>query len=45
MRDSLKTTKINYSKFETGNKKVIEGAKQLDKMSVLLDKYESKYFK
>lgn len=45
MRDSLKTTKINYYKFETGNKKVIEGAKQLDKMSALLDKYESKYFK
>ncbi|MEK3699753.1 hypothetical protein NYE33_22505 [Paenibacillus sp. FSL R10-2199] len=45
MRDSLKTTKINYSKFETGNKKVIEGAKQLDKAGILVDKYKSKYIK
>lgn len=45
MRDSLKTTKINYSKFEAGYNKVGEGVKQLDKAELLLDNYIRKYIK
>ncbi|AIQ58814.1 hypothetical protein [Paenibacillus borealis] len=45
MRDSLKTTKINYSKFNAGEKKGAEGIKKLDKAGMLLDKYKSKYIK
>ncbi|ETT32905.1 hypothetical protein C162_30944 [Paenibacillus sp. FSL R7-269] len=45
MRDSLKTTKINYPKFEAGYNKVGEGVKQLDKAELLLDNYIRKYIK
>jgi hypothetical protein len=45
MRDSLKTTKINYSKFDIGYKKVGDGVKQLNKASMLVDKYKGKYLK
>ncbi|MBP2111348.1 hypothetical protein [Paenibacillus silagei] len=45
MRDSLKTTKINYSKFEAGYNKVGEGVKQLNKAELLMDNYGSKYIK
>lgn len=45
MRDSLKTTKIDYSKFYAGNKKVKEGSIKLDKLEILMDNYKMKYFK
>ena len=45
MRDSLKTTKINWSKFNAGEKKRAEGIKQLNKSEMLLDKYAIKYVK
>lgn len=45
MRDSLKTTKINWSKFNAGEKKGAEGIKQLNKSEMLLDKYAIKYVK
>ncbi|MEK3758241.1 hypothetical protein MKZ07_07335 [Paenibacillus sp. FSL P4-0338] len=45
MRDSLKTTKINHSKFKAGYNKVGEGVKQLDKAELLLDNYIRKYIK
>ncbi|MEK4348809.1 hypothetical protein [Paenibacillus sp. FSL P4-0184] len=45
MRDSLRTTKINWSKFNAGEKKVAEGIKQLNKSEMLLDKYAIKYVK
>lgn len=44
MRDSLKTTKINFTKFTAGDKKGAEGVKLLNKAEVLLDKYTKKYF-
>ncbi|MCL6604980.1 MAG: hypothetical protein K6T94_19115 [Paenibacillus sp.] len=43
-RDSLKTTKINFTKFNAGDKKAAEGIKLLDKAETLLDKYTKKYF-
>lgn len=45
MRDSLKTTKINWSKFNAGEKKKAEGIKQLNKSEMLLDEYAIKYVK
>ncbi|WNS45171.1 hypothetical protein [Paenibacillus sp. MMS20-IR301] len=44
MRDSLKTTKINFTKFNAGEKKAAEGIKLLNKAEALLDKFTKKYF-
>lgn len=44
MRDSLKTTKINFTKYNAGDKKGAEGIKLLNKAEALLDKYTKKYF-
>ncbi|MEK3793395.1 hypothetical protein MKX42_16815 [Paenibacillus sp. FSL R7-0204] len=44
MRDSMKTTKINFTKYNAGEKKGAEGIELLNKMEALLDKFTQKYF-
>lgn len=39
MRDSMKTTKINFTKYNAAEKKGAEGIKLLNKVEALLDKY------